>query len=160
MVAAAWVVALGLLALFFHGWLEDQRNPNRDLRVVEDGPAKVVLERNRQGHYVAPGRINGEPVELLLDTGATTVSIPGQLAARLGLERGRPQATRTANGVITTYATRLESVQVGGLVLENVRASINPAMGGEDVLLGMSFLGRLDLDQRGDVLVLRPPGGA
>lgn len=157
MVAAAWIVGLALVALLFHGWLEEQRNPNRDLRLVEDGPAEVVLQRNRQGHYVAPGRINGEPVEMLLDTGATNVSVPAGLAPRLGLERGAPQATLTANGVITTYRTRLDSVQLGGIVLENVRASINPAMSGGKVLLGMSFLGRLELVQRGDRLVLRPP---
>ncbi len=157
MTYAGWALALGVVALVFDGVLERQYNPNQDLTAVSrDGAApEVVLQRNRYGHYVASGRINGRPVTFLLDTGATDVSVPAGLAAQLGLERGAPARYRTANGSITTYRTQLERVELGAIALESVRAHINPGMAGEDVLLGMSFLKHLDLEQRGDSLTLR-----
>ncbi len=157
MIAAAWVLLLGLLTLLFGDWLETQQNPNRDVqgRVLESGVREVVLRRNRSGHYVATGRINGKPVQFLLDTGATTVSVPAGLAGALGLVRGRAQLANTANGVVTTYATRLESVQLGELRVDNVRANINPGMRGNEILLGMSFLKQLEFTQRGDTLTIR-----
>lgn len=155
---AAWLIALGLLTWFFSGALEEQRNPNQQVTTMArvDG-GEVVLLRNRFGHYVATGRINGHPVELMLDTGASDVSVPAGLAAALGLERGARALYRTANGTITAYRTVLDRVELGGIVLENVRASINPAMPGDQVLLGMSFLKQLELTQRGNTLTLRQP---
>ncbi len=157
MIAAAWVVFLGLLTLFFGDWLETQHNPNREVQgqVLESGVREVVLQRNRGGHYVATGRINGRPVRFLLDTGATTVSVPAGLARHLDLERGAPQLARTANGVVTTYATRLHSVELGEIEVNSVRANINPGMRGEEILLGMSFLKQLEFTQRGNTLTIR-----
>jgi len=159
MIALAWVCLLGLLTAYFSGWLEAERNPNRQVSaaIVEGGVREVILERNPSGHYVANGRINREPVSFLLDTGSTTVSVPAQLAARLGLTRGAPIRTQTANGAITTYATRLERVSLGNIVLHDIDAHINPRMQGPDVLLGMSFLQHLELFQRGGTLTLRQP---
>lgn len=147
-----WVALLFLLTLFFNGIVEDRRNPNRDL-VSRSGEA-VVLKRNAGGHYVAPGRINGKPVTFLLDTGATRVSVPEALADRIGLKRGARQQTLTANGVVSVYATRLDSVQLGGIELRNVPASINPFMPEDTVLLGMSFMQHLDMVQRDGTLSL------
>ena len=150
-----WVALLFLLTLFFNGIVEDRRNPNRDL-VSRSGEA-VVLKRNAGGHYVAPGRINGKPVTFLLDTGATRVSVPEALADRIGLKRGARQQSMTANGVVSVYATRLDSVQLGGIELRNVPASINPFMPEDTVLLGMSFMKHLDMVQRDGTLSLSVP---
>lgn len=157
MIVVAWLLALGLLTLIFDGWLERARNPNREPTGIstDEGLREVALLRNRHGHYVATGRINGEPLEFLLDTGATTVSVPAGAARRLGLRPGAPQQVMTANGVVTVYATVLERVELGPLSLYNVRAHINPHMGGEAALLGMSFLKELEFTQRGDSLILR-----
>lgn len=154
----AWVAALGLATLWFGNALEQQRNPNRDLTVRGDGT--VVLQRNRQGHYVVTARVNGQDVETLLDTGATRVSVPEALARRLQLPRGPGFPAMTANGVVTGYDTVLDSVQVGAITLHRVAAAIIPGSGvaQDQVLLGMSFLKRLDFSQQGDKLVLRPPG--
>ena len=161
MIALAWVLLLALVTAYFSGWLERQNNPNQHLvgKIVDDGAREVLLKQNRYGHYVASGRINGQPVRFMLDTGATTVSLPQTLARTLDLAVGAPSAARTANGVITTYQTVLDRVELGNIALPDVRAHINPQMRGDEVLLGMSFLKRIEFTQRGNTLTLRQPPG-
>ncbi len=157
MIYAAWLLVLGLLFWFFNSFLDKQDNPNQkpSTQSHQDGTREVILQRNRIGHYVANGTINGQPVVFLLDTGATRVSIPEPIAVRLNLQRGTPMRASTANGTITTYSTELDSVAVGLVELHGVRASINPHMQSDEILLGMSFLKHLELTQRGDILILR-----
>lgn len=157
MMLAAWLLLLALLALSFNALLERQINPNQNPqgKVNAQGVREVVLKRNRAGHYVANGRINNASITFLLDTGATDVAVPESLAVRLGLQRGKAFHSRTANGTVTAWRTRLDEVALGPVVLKNVRASILPTMQGSDVLLGMSFLKKLELVQRGDSLTLR-----
>jgi aspartyl protease family protein len=158
MLLGAWVVGLIIVVLLFQDFIESARNPNRNLQ-TEPGPGgavQVVLQRNRAGHYVADGAINGQPVELLLDTGATQVALPLDLARRLGLALRPGGVARTANGDVQAWSTRLDSVSLGGLKAERVPATVLPGMEGDQVLLGMSFLKRFELIQRGDNLTLRP----
>ena len=159
MLLLAWVVALGLLALFFSGVLDRQHNPNQQVQssLNEQGTYEVVLQRNRQGHYVTNGRINQQPVVFLLDTGATVVSVPAGIARKLGLKRGPASYANTANGTIKIYATRLDSIGIGNIQLHNIAAHINPHMSGNEILLGMSFLKKLELIQKGNTLTLRQP---
>lgn len=153
----AWVVLMALLATWFNDLLGRRHNPNQVLetRYVEDGVREVVLQRNRFGHYVTSGEINGEPVVFMLDTGATGVAIPEGIARRLKLERGRAFRTQTANGVAISYATRLDRVSVGDIALGNVSAGIVPGLQTSEILLGMSFLKHIEFTQRGDQLILR-----
>lgn len=156
MFVAFWAVMLGLHTLFFDRWNERQLNPNQQLVTrTGAGYSEVVLERNRYGHYVASGRINGHDVVFLLDTGASDVSVPLHLADRLGLERGRQVSFQTANGIVYGYTTWLDSVALGDIELRDVRGSINPNTDSDKVLLGMSFLRELEFTQRGDKLTLR-----
>ncbi len=156
MIAVGWIAAMALLFLFFEDRLEKIYNPNTSptTETLEDGGARVVLVRNRYGHYVASGRINGQPVDFLVDTGASDVNIPASVAGKLKLERGAPFYARTANGTITVYRTRLDSVQIGEIRLEDLNGSINPNMEGDSILLGMEFLKRLDFSQSGRELTL------
>ena len=149
-----WIAILGLFYLLFEDQLLQRQNPNHNLSLVRTSEP-VVLKRNRQGHYIAPGTINGVKVTLLLDTGATEVSVPGKLAEHIGLQPGRASYASTANGNIQVFDTRLDSVSLGGLVMENVNAHINPYMQGNTVLLGMSFMQHLEITQRGDTLTLK-----
>lgn len=157
MMVGAWAVLFALLTLFFSSFLDRQSNPNRNPvgRVDGSGAAEVTLKRNRAGHYVADGAINGRRVTFLVDTGATDVAVPLELAQRLQLPRGPSMISRTANGNVTTWTTRLDEVRLGPIRMRNVRASILPGMKGGDVLLGMSFLKHLELVQRGRELTLR-----
>ena len=116
----------------------------------------MVLQRNRAGHYIADGTINGHSVMFLLDTGATQVALPLPLARRLGLPLRPGGIGRTANGDVETWSTRLDNVSLGGLTAQGVAATVLPGMEGEEVLLGMSYLKRFELIQKGDTLTLRP----
>ncbi len=156
MIIGMWVLVVGLLIMTFSHILKRQNNPNQELLAQQGTGTPVVrLKRNRYGHYVASGRINGEPVTFMLDTGATDVAVPARLADRLGLQRGRKRLYQTAKGPVTAYTTVLNQVRLGSIKVRNVRASINPDMDNGEVLLGMSFLKQLDFSQRGDTLTLR-----
>ncbi len=157
MIVLAWLCVLGLLTLLFGNLLDWQYNPNQTFssRTLDNGIAEIRLLQNRQGHYLANGAINGHAVVFLLDTGASTVSIPQNLAQRIGLKEGSVTRSQTANGMISTYRTRLDSVELGAIKLHNISASINPHMQGSEVLLGMSFLRKLELIQRDGTLTLR-----
>ena len=157
MIAAMWILFLVLLGFLFNNVLEHQHNPNQQVMtsVDPDGSPEVTLQRNRQGHYVTSGEINSQPVVFMLDTGATDVSVPAHIAAELGLRRGAAMTYQTANGPIQVFSTRLHEVAIGGIHLYDIRATINPQFQGDEILLGMSFLGKLEFTQKGDTLILR-----
>jgi len=156
MVYLAWLIFLGLLTFAFNNYLEQQKNPNQDVSINFDKDvAEVRLKQNRYGHYLANGKINHLPVTFLLDTGATLISIPSSVAQQLQLKKGYPSQSRTANGTITVYNTRLNSVSLGAIELHNVRATINPHMDGNEILLGMNFMKHLEITQKGKQLMLR-----
>lgn len=153
-----WIALLGLATLFFADKLAQQDNPNQHITDSNSPPGQaVILKRNRQGHYVAPGEINGYPVLFLLDTGATNIAIPEHIAEKISLKKGNKHAVMTANGATTAYRTTLNNVSLGGITLHNITASINPSMSFDKILLGMSFLKHLKLTQEGNTLTLSPP---
>lgn len=145
MIVAGWLLLAGLIWWVMGGALERRHNPNADLAQVTTPRAEIVLKRGRDGHYRAPGRINGQPVDFLVDTGATQVAIPADLARRIGLRAGRPFQARTANGVTIAHATRLDSVSLGGLETRDVAGTLIANPGSDEVLLGMSFLSRFEI---------------
>lgn len=153
----AWLVLLGLGVFYFSDLLDAQYNPNQSLQThyAEGGIREVVLERNKFGHYVTSGQINGKPVTFMLDTGATGVAIPETMASYLGLQRGRAFPTQTANGMSTSYAANLDLVSVGAIELQDVPAGITPGLQTDEILLGMSFLKHIEFTQRGNTLILR-----
>jgi len=157
MLIGAWVTAFALVWMLFQGVVNEQRNPNRELTVAQgqDGAARLALQRNRAGHYVADGRINGTRVTFLVDTGSTVVALPLDLARRLELPLRPGGRTNTANGSVYTWSTVLGSVDLGGLEVRDVRAVVLPNMPSREVLLGMNYLKRFEIVQRGEVLTLR-----
>ncbi len=156
MMILAWVAGLLLAAYWFSSVEERQRNPNQRPASSQLGNAvEVRLEPNRQGHYLLIGQINRKAVTLLVDTGASFVAVPAPLADELGLPRGRQFMVDTANGTAEGYATRLQTLQLGDILLHDVEAGIVPGMAGEEVLLGMSALRQLDFRSQGGDLLLR-----
>jgi aspartyl protease family protein len=157
MLVTSFALGLAALTFIFDAWLARESNPNADPRTFENasGVREVVLDRNRQGHYVAGGEINGLPVTFLLDTGATDVAIPQSIAERAGLEPGYAGRAFTANGAVTVYGTEVSRLRIGNIELQDVRASITPSMAGDTILLGMSALQQVEFSQRGSTLTLR-----
>lgn len=152
----AWVLALGLLYVFFDEQLAQQVNPNQRVdSVTRAGKTEVVLQANRAGHYVASGTINQQPVVFLLDTGATQVAIPLAIAEQLGLQLQREVSVQTANGVATAYQTQLDSLTIGDIELRNVAATVVPGMNMSQILLGMSALKQVEFSQRNQTLTIR-----
>jgi aspartyl protease family protein len=152
----AWCAALFLATRFFGQWEERQQNPNVVVSSsLHDGFVEVKLASNGQGHFVASGHINAQPVDFMLDTGATDVSVPAQMAERLKLEQGFGVTLSTANGRTEGYRTRIDRLQLGDIVLRDVRALVVPGLEGNQVLLGMSALNKLEFTQRGGTMLLR-----
>ncbi|MEX1033025.1 MAG: TIGR02281 family clan AA aspartic protease [Cellvibrionaceae bacterium] len=156
MLFVGWAIGLALLVLAFGSWEEGQYNPNRELQSQTTGEMReVILEGNRFHHYVATGHVNGVEVTFLLDTGATDVVVPANLATALGLQPGARGYAQTANGQVEIRRTTIDELALGPIKLHNVRASINPGMSGKEILLGMSALRQVELVQRQNQLTLR-----
>lgn len=157
MLIISWVCALTILTIIFQNWESKQNNPNQQLNsaLKEDNIVEVYLTRNKWGHYVFNGEINGKTAEFLVDTGASEVSVPESIAHDLNLAQGAPLQRYTANGVITVYASSIPHLSIGEIQLYDVFATINPHMNEPQVLLGMSALKQVEFNQRGETLLLR-----
>ncbi|MFD1260237.1 retropepsin-like aspartic protease family protein [Entomomonas asaccharolytica] len=155
MMIIAWLVGMLLAVKFFASWEEGKMNPNKNPQsTYTSNYIEVVLDSGRGGHYMATGRINGQTVTFMLDTGATQVAVSESLANRLNLKKQMPVDLSTANGMVRGWTTMLDTVALGGIEIQNVRATIVPNMD-DEVLLGMSFLRQLEFTQRNNQLILR-----
>lgn len=155
MTAAAWLIFLAILFGLFDYLISHRDNPNQNIATIVDGQQRqITLKRNRYGHYVANGTINDVDVVFLLDTGATEVAIPEDVAEQIGLRRGHSFTVKTANGHTTAYRTRLESVAIGDIYRYDMNATILTNMPGREVLLGMNFLKHFEITQKGRTLTI------
>ena len=117
--------------------------------------SSVTLPANERGHFIADGAINGGHVRFLVDTGATLVSMPVSEAQRLGIDyrAGTRVYTTVADGrQVPGYLVMLDSVSIAGLTLLNVEAMVREA--GGPILLGNSFLNRMEMRRDGQSLTL------
>jgi len=135
------VLWLGIAGAVYY-LADDIQNPNK-VNTLGKGQ-EVVLKRGIDGHYRAEALINGQKVYVLVDTGATGVAISQSVADKLNLKSISAVRTSTANGDAVGYLVRLNSVKLGGIEAKSISALIIPGLQG-DVLLGMSFLGRMDV---------------
>ncbi len=119
---------------------------------------EVRILRDNSGSYTTVGTINGRYVDMLLDTGATSIAMSSVEAKRLGIQywlSGEKIMVNTASGMARAYAITLDRVQVGSIGINNVSATVVEGSNPQDVLLGMSFLNRVDMTNSGNVMVLR-----
>jgi aspartyl protease family protein len=116
---------------------------------------QVTLAADRHGHFVTDGAVNGNPVRFLVDTGATSIALPGRDAVRLGLDyrKGARGMTQTANGPVVVYRVILDRVRLGGIELQVVEAVVIE-QGLDMALLGMSFLNRVEMRREGQTMTL------
>jgi aspartyl protease family protein len=127
-------------------------------RRQSSGYREALFEADQHGQYAAEVSINGVPVRMLVDTGATQVCVSASTARRLGLSPsgGRTLLIQTANGQSTASPTTLRSLSFDGLYMNDVEAIILAPEAGEVNLLGESFLKRLvSVEQHNGALILR-----
>jgi len=152
----AWLAIMTGLYFGFSWFMARQQTPNR----VENLSGTVLeLQRSRDGHFRLEGRINDHIVPMLIDTGASGVSMDISLARRLGLPTDGPGVTlTTANGVVEGYETQVDTLRMGDIVLHNLTVTVSPAFGNPDeVLLGMNALAHLSITMQGNQLRLSVP---
>jgi len=103
------------------------------------------------GMYLTPGSVNGFSVDFLVDTGASAIAINAVTAKRLGIDfkSSTPVAVKTASGISFAYPVKLNVVQVGEIKLHNVQAMVLDGAEPSRALLGMTFLGQLDMQRSG-----------
>ena len=124
--------------------------------MAKSDSASVTMQADERGHFLVFGKVNGgSSLQMLVDTGATMVTIPGVDARRLGIDykKGRMGKANTANGPVPVYLVKLDSLKVGDVELFQVDALIQEE-GLPIVLLGMSFLKRLSMVREGQQMVL------
>lgn len=118
--------------------------------------ASVTISKDLQGMYRISGQINGRSVSMLVDTGASQIALSAQKARALGVEYvGQPQQlVNTASGMTSAYQVSLTKVKVGEIELQHVEALVIEGDYPQEVLLGMSFLKRVEMQDDGQLMVL------
>ena len=153
------VLTLLLMGILFYFYVSDYfakgRNPNQRIEVLDDGDRSLVLKQSYDGHYRVSGLINGHPVVFFVDTGSSDIALSESLANDIGLRKGAKGTAYTANGVTDQWMTNIDEINIGGLVMGNVRASILPNMD-DEVLLGMEYLRHFYWRQEQGELILTP----
>lgn len=108
----------------------------------------IEINMNANGQFITNGQINGRVVQLLVDTGANTVSMTTADAKSLGVDYkrfGERTGVLTAGGRVAAWAVTLGSVQVGPITVRNVVATVRESTDNAPILLGMSFLSQVNL---------------
>lgn len=143
-------------------WNDEQRTlrPGGGIRTNYAKPrqreARIV--RDNSGSYTTSGTINGRAVDFLLDTGASSVAMSAAQADALNIPyqlTGTPISVGTAGGVSPGYRVVLDRVSIGEVVLHRVEGVVIEAQTKHRILLGMSFLRRLEMRQQDNVMLLR-----
>lgn len=127
-------------------------------RFKRDKQPSVSIYRNERGMFTTVGSINGFPVNFLVDTGASSVAMNRKEADRLGIDyhlNGTPIGVSTASGFERGWRVHLDRVQVGEVILRNVVGTVIDAHSSPGVLLGMSFLGRLEMNNTNEAMKLK-----
>ncbi len=123
---------------------------------ASSGTQSVTLNADSRGHFVTTAMINGATVRVLVDTGASLISMSSNDARRLGInyEAGQRTFSSTANGVVPTYRVKLDEVRLGDITVNNVDGMVHAGNALPIVLLGMSFLNRMEMKRDGDQMTL------
>lgn len=153
--AAAWVfIFLGVIAVV--GLWGDIRQTVQPRQFVSSEDGQITVPRSGDGHYYLTLQVNGQPVQFVIDTGATSVVLSQADAEAVGLDLADLQfygRAQTANGEVRTAPVTLDEVTLGPVTDRNLRAFVNE---GElfGSLLGMSYLQHWKIEIAGNEMVL------
>lgn len=144
----------------YQGLTLERRLDGRARAAVSAPPAaqEYHIYRDAHGMYRSVGSINGLTVNFLVDTGASAIAMNATQARRLGIDylvEGSSTFVTTASDVIRAFKVKLDVVRTGPIELRNVDAVVMEGTQPDDVLLGMSFLGRLEMTNEDNRLILR-----
>jgi len=120
------------------------------------GVVSVSVQINDQGLYITMGSINGRPVRFLIDTGANMIAMNSGMATSLGIDfsSGKKMTATTAGGVIRSREVILGTVQVGEIKVTNVQGAVLDGEFPKEILLGMSFLKSVKIQENAGLMVL------
>ena len=126
--------------------------------LTEAEPRAVSIWANSKGIFFASGKINAFPVNFVVDTGAATVAISSETAKRIGIEYlgGEKSRAHTAGGVVPVYNITLKKINVRGISVSNVVATVVEGSHPKEPLLGMSFLRQVKITSEGNRLDIKP----
>jgi aspartyl protease family protein len=151
---AAVALVAGIMVPQFAAQMYTPRAPNQ-LMVARpampaepppSNPDSVVVPPDAMGHFRVEGRIDGQFVQLVVDTGASVIALTSEDAGRLGIHPTPMDfraLVKTANGTVHAAPIQLNMVEVGNLMVRDVAAMVLPDRALSDNLLGLSFLSRL-----------------
>ena len=114
--------------------------------VAQASGRSLNIPPDARGHFQTDGRIEGQRISFMIDTGASLVALNEKSAARFGLRPSRSDynaIVSTANGTIKAARARLAVIELGGLVVRDVDALVLPDAALSENLLGLSFLSKL-----------------
>jgi clan AA aspartic protease (TIGR02281 family) len=118
-------------------------------------PNSVSVLIDDYGHYILPGRINGTPVDVVIDTGASSTVISKKFATRAGISSCVDAGSgSTANGRINVCETRVSTLFLDKFQFGDVRVGILPDLGSASVLVGNDLLSRLKIEVQNGVMTL------
>ncbi|WP_312409162.1 retropepsin-like aspartic protease [Comamonas sp.] len=153
MLLAIWIGVMFAIYLV----TEVYRKPS-DGKVMAHGVLEIP--RDRDGHFRVAGSVNGVPVQFMVDTGASLISITDAVAERANLGEGVPISFQTANGVRQGMMSRAERIEVGPLAVNGLRVGTGyTGESARDALLGQNFLRYFDVSISGNSMVLKARGG-
>ena len=145
-----WAVVMGGLYIAMNHYLKPKQ-------AVVSANGDLVIPRSRDGHFYAQGQVNGQPVNFLVDTGASLVTVSHQFARKASIPRGQPTVFKTANGDLSGSIVSGIAVSVGPMAVSRVRVGVGLEGLDEDAaLLGQSFLSKFDVVLQKDQMILRP----
>ena len=125
-----------------------------NFQVLQERRHTIARDANRQ--YLTNAMINGRRVQVLVDTGANVVALSAAQANLLGIDfnAGEPSRVETASGITSAHSIILQSVSVGGIEIENVQATVVAGDYPTTVLLGMSYLQHVKMQEHNGILSL------
>jgi aspartyl protease family protein len=117
---------------------------------------QVTINADSYGQYYVRGAINGQYVNFLVDTGASIVAISSAMADSIGIDyrRGERGRVQTAQGLADAFFVDLGQVTVSSLKANGVKAAVIQGAYPVDILLGMSFLRSVRMEEEDGVLQL------
>lgn len=104
-----------------------------------------VVKQRGDGHYFLDGTINGKPLTFLVDTGASAVSLPREIAYLANMSCDEQVRMSTANGTASACLSVISTLKFGPFLLKNVPATIVPNL--DQPLLGMNVLQQFKIEQ-------------